>query len=342
MARKTALVVAPGRGTYNKTELGYLRNFHGARAALIGDFDVERIAKGQESISALDGAERYSAAKLTRGDNASGLIYACAYADFLAIDHEAFDIVAVTGNSMGWYIALACAGALTPQGGFSVVNTMGTLMQEALIGGQTLYPFVDDEWREIPGKRAELLDLIDAIPGLHLSIDLGGMIVFGGDNESLKEAERRLAPVGGRFPLRLTNHAAFHTHLQEPVSGRGKAALPVSLFAQPERPLIDGRGAIWFPKSSDLTALWDYTLGHQVTEPYDFTAAITAGIREFAPDVVIILGPGTTLGGAVAQTLIARGWRGLTSKSGFITRQANDPLVLSLGIEEQRAMVARG
>lgn len=342
MARKTALVVAPGRGTYNKTELGYLRNFHGARATLIADFDAERAAKGQETISALDGAERYSAAKLTRGDNASGLIYACAYADFLAIDQEAFDIVAVTGNSMGWYTALACAGALTPQGGFTVVNVMGTLMHEALIGGQTLYPFVDDEWQEIPGKRAELLGLIDAIPGLHLSIDLGGMIVFGGNVESLKEAERRLAPVGGRFPLRLTNHAAFHTHLQEPVSGRGKAALPASLFAQPERPLIDGRGTIWFPKSSDLAALWDYTLGHQVTEPYDFTAAITTGIREFAPDVIIILGPGTTLGGAVAQTLIARGWRGLTSKSGFLMQQARDPVVLSLGIEEQRAVAVHG
>jgi len=79
-----------------------------------------------------------------------------------------------------------------------------------------------------------------------------------------------------------------------------------------------------------------------VTEPYGFTAAITTGIREFAPDVIIILGPGTTLGGAVAQTLIARGWRGLTSKSGFMMRQASDPLVLSLGIAEQRAVAVHG
>ncbi|WP_439397475.1 ACP S-malonyltransferase [Bradyrhizobium sp. PMVTL-01] len=338
MAKKTALVVAPGRGTYNQTELGYLTRFHGARSALIAKFDAERVEHGQEAISAMDGAEKYSASKLTRGDNASALIYACAYSDFLAIDREAFDIVAVTGNSMGWYTALACAGALTPQGGFVVVNTMGTLMQEALIGGQTLYPFVDDDWREIPGKRAELLDLIDSIPGLHLSIDLGGMLVFGGEDASLKEAERRMAPVGGRFPMRLTNHAAFHTRLQEPVSTRARATLPMSLFAQPECPLIDGRGEIWFPGSRGRAALWDYTLGHQVTEAYDFTAALTTGIREYAPDVVIILGPGTTLGGAVAQILIARGWRGLTSKCEFMKRQTRDPLALSLGIEEQRAL----
>lgn len=338
MAKKTALVVAPGRGTYNKIELGYLRRFHSARDALIKKFDAERVERGQEAISAMDAAETYSASKLTRGDNASGLFYACAYADFLAIDRDAFDIVAVTGNSMGWYVALACAGALTPQGGFSVVNTMGTLMQETLIGGQTLYPFVDDDWREIPGKRAELRDLIEQIPGVHLSIDLGGMLVFGGEDASLKEVESRMAPVGGRFPMRLTNHAAFHTRLQEPVSKRGKATLPMSLFAQPKRPLIDGRGEIWFPGSRERSALWDYTLGHQVTQAYDFTAALTTGIWEFAPDVVIILGPGATLGGAVAQTLIARGWRGLTSKSEFMERQASNPLVLSLGIEEQRSL----
>jgi [acyl-carrier-protein] S-malonyltransferase len=40
------------------------------------------------------------------GDNASLLIYACALADFAAIDRDRFEVVAVTGNSMGWYLAL--------------------------------------------------------------------------------------------------------------------------------------------------------------------------------------------------------------------------------------------
>jgi len=38
-----------------------------------------------------------------------------------------------------------------------------------------------------------------------------------------------------------------------------------------------------------------------VVEPYDFTAAIRSAAREFAPDYFIVPGPGTTLGGAVAQ-----------------------------------------
>ena len=341
MTRKTALVVAPGRGTYNKEELGYLVRHHGGRAGLFTGFDAERVARGQEPISALDGAERFSAVKFTRGDNASGLIYACAYADFLSIDRDRFDIVAVTGNSMGWYIALACAGALDAEGGFKVVNTMGTLMQDALIGGQMLYPYVDAEWNAIPGKRAELLALTEDIPGLYLSISLGGMIVFGGDEAALEAAGKRLPPVDGRFPMRLVNHAAFHTPLQAPVSAQGKAALPASMFRQPACPLIDGRGQTWFPHATDTHALWDYTFGHQVTEPYDFTASIRTGIREFAPDAIIILGPGTTLGGAVAQALIAEGWRGLSSKTGFMSRQAEDPLLLSMGMDAQRQLAAK-
>ena len=61
---------------------------------------------------------------------------------------------------MGWYSALACAGALSPQAGFEVVNTMGTLMQERLIGGQIIYPFVAEDWRDDPARRAELMALI--------------------------------------------------------------------------------------------------------------------------------------------------------------------------------------
>jgi hypothetical protein len=88
MARKSALVVCPGRGTYNKDELGYLARHHADKAGLIGAIDAARLALGQETVSALDGADRHTLARHTRGDNASPLIYACAYADFLSIDRE--------------------------------------------------------------------------------------------------------------------------------------------------------------------------------------------------------------------------------------------------------------
>ena len=151
MTRKTAVVICPGRGTYTKTELGYLAR-HFADKALLASFDATRAHLGQETLTALDEAASYSVSTHTRGDNASGLIYACTLGDFRAIDAGRIDVVAVTGNSMGWYSTLACGGALTAEGGFEVVNTMGTLMQQSLIGGQTLYPFVGEDWASDAAK----------------------------------------------------------------------------------------------------------------------------------------------------------------------------------------------
>ena len=81
---RTAVVICPGRGTYNKEELGYLARHHPDKTRLFQGFDAIRRETGQETVTDLDGATRFSAAKHTRGDVASGLIYAAALADALS------------------------------------------------------------------------------------------------------------------------------------------------------------------------------------------------------------------------------------------------------------------
>lgn len=328
----TAVVICPGRGTYGPSELGVLQQF--PDRALLTGWDAIRAGQGQQTLTDLDSAARYSLALHSRGDTASALIFAASYGDWLAL--QGVEVVAVTGNSMGWYTALTCGGALAPNDGFRVVNTMGHLMQDALIGGQLVYPVAGDNWRPDPARRAALLENLP--DGVHLSIDLGGMLVLAGEDAALTTFESQLPPVD-RFPMRLPNHAAFHTGLMAPVAKQGRAALPTSLFRDPTLPMIDGRGAIWWPGASDMDALWDYTLGHQVTEPYDFTAAIRTAAQEFAPDVFIVLGPGTTLGGAVAQSLIRAGWRGMTDKATFQQEQDQSGLLVSMGRPDQRQTV---
>lgn len=340
---RTAVVICPGRGTYNKPELGYLHRHHANRMEMFRSFDAIRVEAGQKAVTELDGASRFTVSTYSRGDVASPLIYAASLADAQALAED-IEVVAVTGNSMGWYIALAAAGALSPEDGFRVVNTMGTLMQEQLIGGQLVYPFVGDDWAHDPGHKAGLLaDVarINATEGcdLALSIDLGGMLVLAGNEAGLKAFETSQPVVQERFPMRLANHAAFHTSLQAPVAAKGRARLPASLFTQPDRPMIDGRGKIWWPGASDLQALWDYTLGHQVTETYDFTHAIQTAAREFAPDLFIVTGPGATLGGAVAQSLNLANWRGMSDKAQFQALQAEQPFLISMGRDDQRALV---
>ena len=117
----------------------------------------------------------------------------------------------------------------------------------------------------------------------------------------------------------------------------GLQAIPAGRFQRPRLPLIDGRGHIWQPWC-DLDELRNYTLGHQVTQPYDFTRAIEVALKEFAPDRLILLGPGTTLGAPVLQVLIAQRWLGIDTKAGWLERQSEDPFLLSMGIEAQRKL----
>ncbi|MCE8001229.1 ACP S-malonyltransferase [Billgrantia ethanolica] len=338
-SRERLLLVCPGRGTYNAAEWGTLNRLAGG-SEWLARFDVRRREAGMPTLTALDGETPFRQSLHGRGEHAAPLIYACAWADLLAIDRERYEVVAVTGNSMGWYIALAAAGALGPDEALHLIGSMGLRMQETLVGGQVIYPWVDEGWRPDWSLRQELLGLIERIHGrggaeLHLSIDLGGMLVFGGNEAGLARLTESLPP-RERFPLRLHQHAAFHTPLQEGVKREARRALANLPLRSPEVPMIDGRGHIWTPWSTDPQALWNYTLGEQLVAPYDFTAAIRVGVREFAPDRIVIPGPGATLGGATAQALIQLGWQGWSDKSDFQRGQAEEPKLLCMGLAEQR------
>ena len=344
--RPAALVVCPGRGTYGKNELGYLSRLHGDKAELLATVDRIRADRDQPTVSELDGAERFSPAVHTRGDVASPLIFTASYADYLAIDRSRHDVVAVTGNSMGWYTTLACAGAVDLAHGFSIVDAMGENSQAGEPGGQVLLSLVDEQWREAPGLREALLALaadIDRRPGaeLYVSIALGGMIVFAGNDTGLDALLAEAPPSPGREPLRLVNHGPFHSPLMHGSSTRAMEQLPAAWFGSPQVPMIDGRGRIWRPFAVNAQDLWRYTYATQILKTYDFTRALQVAVKEYAPDRIILLGPGDTLGGAIAQALIAIEWRGLKSKQDFQQAQTgDDPILLSMGREDQRALVA--
>ncbi|MEL6378204.1 MAG: ACP S-malonyltransferase [Pseudomonadota bacterium] len=342
MNRQTALVIAPGRGAYQAEEMGYLRAHHGAQSDFIAMLDQVRQQAGQTPISTLDGEGTFIRSRHTNGENASLLIFGCAVADYLAIDQNRFDIVGIAGNSMGWYLALTCVGALSLQNGAHLVNHMGTLMHTDGVGGQLIYPVTDENWRPCTERRTiidkAMAETRDDGHMVFASIELGGSLVLAGEDTGLGRLTDSL-PTDGRYPLRLSYHAAFHTPLLDFIVPKAQAALSPTLFSQPQHPIIDGRGHIWTSGGADLSALYDYTLGHQITHTYDFTTSIIVAMRELAPDVVIVLGPGTTMGAPVAQSLIKTGWYDLNSKNDFKALQAKTPRILSMGIPAQRALV---
>ncbi len=352
--RKRVVIVCPGRGSYTKETLGYFQKamieaappLRDALSSFLHDLDSRRSAIHEPTITELDTSQVFKTSLHTKGEHASPLIYACSLVDFELLNREKYDVVAVCGNSMGWYLTLAFAGALDQAGAFTLIQTMGSMMKDGVVGGQLIYPVVDADWKIDPKKRALVERSIrevnwegrDRGDRAEVSIELGGYLVVGGTSDGLKALMQKL-PKEGDYPFQLINHAAFHTSLLEETSNRAFQEISSDIFHKPKVPMIDGRGHVWQPYSTDTKKLYEYTLGHQVYKPYDFTTSVTVALKEFAPDHLVLLGPGSSLGGSLGQILVKNKWQNIETKSDFQLRQKSEnPFLLAMGIAEQRKL----
>ncbi len=327
---KRAFLVCPGRGSYVERSMRTLS----ADDPLVASAEQLRAEFELEPLLALDGAEKFEAARHLRPANVSALIYVISMIDAraAALQHRP---VAVAGNSMGWYTALAVAGSLSFEDGFRLVQGMALAQEEHPEGGQILYPICDENWKVDPDRRAAIDHLLDDLPNLAFpSIHLGGFAVLAGTEQGVRELQRRLPKItqnGTPYPLRLQQHGPYHTPLVEPVSQAARERLAGLEFSAPRVSLIDGAGRIHTPWSASTEQLRTYTFGEQVTAPYDLTASLRVGLREYAPDRIVLPGPGNTLGGIVGQALVAEGWQGVKDKADFTKLQASgEPLVESM------------
>ena len=329
------LLMCPGRGSYSASTLGSLQ----VESDVLDWLDAFRNSLGRASIRDLDAALRVSAKKHVAGENASLLTFAATAADLECLDPDKTRVVAVAGNSMGWYSALYASGALELDEAARLIETMGAYQAGNVLGGQVLYPVCDEEWRP-SGVGWEVVNQALEHPEVHLSIKLGGSVVLAGEGEGLRTL-MDLPPVkrGTRsYPLKLPLHSAFHSPVMRGTSERALGELADLALHSPGVPLVDGTGRVHQPWAS-ADDLLSYTLVEQVLEPYDFTASVRSAMGEFAPDAVLLPGPGDTLGAPVAQALISCGWRGLRDKQDFFDAQSGPrPVVLSMAREDQRAL----
>lgn len=342
---RRAVLVCPGRGSYTPDDLGFLAR----RLALAPDragpiiesADRYRSAVDSPTVTELDGASRYSAAKHLAGSNAGPLIYTCSAVDAAIVAQSSLRTVAVVGNSMGWYTSLHVGGAFDFEAALRVVDVMSKTQGPRPLGGQLILPWTDADWQPdhaLRGSIEEIVADVDAgVGSCGLSIELGGYLVLAGDDRAVAALKERLPKitVGRReYPFQLAQHAAFHTPLMASASKLGMEQLAHLDWKAPEIPCVDGAGRVRRRHATTPRGILDYTLVDQVLKPYDFTTSLRVALREFAPDVVVLLGPGDTLGGAIGQTLVMEGWNGIRSKADFVARQkSEEPVLLSLGRE---------
>jgi malonyl CoA-acyl carrier protein transacylase len=328
-AARRVVLLCPGRGSY--TEKG-LRSLAPADE-LVATAEALRARYDLEPLAGLDGAPRFEPARHLRPAHAAPLIYLCTMVDTRAV-RERERIVCVAGNSLGWYTALAVAGVLSFEDGFRLVQEVALLQEGGEPGGQVLYPLVDADWRRSRAAEATVERVLAEAPGeVFPSIHLGGYAVLAGTPAGIARLLKELPPVQlGKtsYPFRLAQHGPYHTPLASSVAARARTELADLAFRPPAIPLVDGRG-VRFTASADPEALRAYTLGAQVDTPYDFTTSVRVATLEYAPERLVLPGPGNTLGGVAAQILIEVGWRGLASRGDFERLQAGPaPVVESL------------
>ena len=337
MPKERIVVICPGRGSYTRESSGYLKSYKNIANEEISWMNNQRKALNLPTLNDLD-SNTFKSKTHMIGVNASPLIYACSYVDFLSIDKSKYEIVAITGNSMGWYTTLGLSGVLTFENAFKLINTMSSLTKDNN-GGQIIYPIVNQNWQIDESIYQMIIKEVEDA-GAYISIKLGGYIVIAGGQDSLKKLLIKL-PINDNYPFQLPYHSAYHSSIMSSVPEKAFDLLPESLFFKPNIHIIDGRGHIWSPYSTNISELYSYTLDNQVTKTYDFNSTINVAIKEFSPDKLILLGPGNTLGGPVAQILIQNSWLKIDSKKAFKNIQKNDPYLISMSINEQRKIVSK-
>lgn len=329
-----AAVVFPGRGAYTPAVLGTLPAQHGwVRRA-----DELRTQMELDPLSEVDGAHRFDPAVHLRPANAWPLVFLTGLLDAerIAEDHEA---AVVTGSSTGWYTALAATGVLSFDDTFRLVQRMALAADGPLAGGETpaelVYPLTDDAWRQQPERQATVDAALDghARPA-YPTLDLGAFAVIGGTSDALDALVDDLEPVtqaGRSYPLRLPGADAWHTPLRGDHARAAASATGALAWNRPSVTIIDGRGVRHTPWSTDPAELARYTLEEFPTSRYDLATAVRVSLREHAPDVLLLPGPGGSLGAACAHLVVAEGYRGVRSRADFEEAQRSEaPLLLSM------------
>ena len=329
-----AAVVFAGRGSYAATSLGSLPPAH----SWVGRAEELRAEAGLEPLLDIDGADRFDPAVHLRPANAWPLVFLSGLLDAerIAQDHEA---VVVTASSTGWYTALAAAGVLSFDDAFRLVQRMALAADGAPAGGEPagelVYPLADERWAPDPARASALDASRDGDgDGTWIAVDLGAFALVGGRRGALDARAARLPPVtvaGRAYPLQLPVGDGWHTPLRADDARSAAAELAHLAWSAPSVTLVDGHGRRHTPWSADPGELARITLEEMPTSRYDTAQAVRVALREHAPDVLLLPGPGGSLGAACAHLVVAEGYRGIRSRDDFEQAQRSDaPILLSM------------
>ncbi len=196
----------------------------------------------------------------------------------------------VTGHSAGEYAALYAAGALSLQDGLRLTTARGRLMQRRCAPGAMAAVALD---------REAALALAAEVPGLEVAVTNGERAqVIAGPVTAVDRA-CALLDERGTPAERLPVARAFHTALMDPMLTEFRAVLGQVELRPVRIPFVsslDGRTRPpgWTPDADHLL--------RQTRQPVRYDEALR-GIDGHRPDVLLEIGPHTTLSGPARRAL---------------------------------------
>ena len=218
---------------------------------------------------------------------------------------------ACAGFSLGEYSALACAGVISMEDCFRLVNERGKAMQTAVDnlrhksgeppGMAAVIGLSPDQVETLVSKwKAEgQKDLFAA------NFNSSKQVVISGSAQALTEAESRFKEAGARKVIRLNVAGPFHSALMKEAAQTFSLALEKIQFNDPINNLINDTAIKLFSNvtgkqvknSEEAKAL---ALRH-IVEPVRWTDE-EISIAELKPDVLLEVGPGNVLQGLWMDT----------------------------------------
>lgn len=327
-----AVVAFPGRVSFRAESLRSLRADHPWVAAA----DELRAAAGLPPLGELDAAPFDPRVHL-RPTNAWPLTFLVSLLDAerIAADHE---VVTVVASSTGWYTALAAAGVVGFEDALRILTELARAAEDELPDGirpaELVEPMTDDGWQPMPEREEAVRQAIEASDGeVDRVLELGSHTILGGPASAIDEAAGRLPPVaaaGRSFPLRIPADG-WHTPLRTDAAARATERIGDVDAARPNVAVVDGEGVRHTPWTADPDALIEAAITRQPLRTSHFALALRVALREYAPEVVLLPGPGSSLGAACAQVIVAEGYRGIRSREEFEQTQAGgNPILLSM------------
>ncbi|HTZ45092.1 MAG TPA: beta-ketoacyl synthase N-terminal-like domain-containing protein [Jatrophihabitans sp.] len=213
-----------------------------------------------------------------------------------AIAHSLLDLgirpVAVAGHSIGEYAAAELAGLLGLDEAAALVAARAQATDQLPSAGGML---------SVLGDRQRLAGWLAGRPGLWLAAENGpGQVVLAGTATALAAAAEELAGLGLLCRPVPVSHP-FHSDLMAPVAGRVAAAAAGLAARVPALPLASNLTGGWFDARYQPAGYWPAHVTSTVRWRED-----VAALLQWEPDVVLEIGPGSTLTSFARKCLAGR------------------------------------